>query len=389
MTTSGVLVCTRRLAWVLLVAAVAACSDGEARVGVLLPLSGPLAQQGEEARRGIELAWQELPEAERPLLVSADSLGTGVGTAAGFHDLVDQGATLVLGPITTECALTASAAAANRRVAFVTPSATGEEVTRDNPYAMRFCAGDVEMARELAVHARYTLRLSRLAVIVDLSSRHSLGFGEAFAREFQVRRGRIVEELTYQGTGRSAVSSTGQRDDRRGLLDRVAELDVEGVLVAGDHDDVLLMLEAARSPRVRELVLLGSSAWEGPALEASLPGRVGGAWRVSHYHHDEAALPSEAARGVSDFITRFEAAYGEPPGDLAALAYDTARAAFAVFDPSLDGPAIRERLAEIQFFVGITGSVHMDPGGRPRAKTFVLEQLHDEARSGFVQRLGD
>jgi branched-chain amino acid transport system substrate-binding protein len=338
-----------------------------------------MAALGAQARAGLMAALEELPPGERPRLVFEDDGGAAVATTAAYDSLVDQGATVVIGPLDTDCALAASVVSRRRRVPFLSPSASGDEVTRNNAYALRFCAGDAEMASELAVHARYALRLSRLAVIVDLSDRHALGFAESFSREFSVRRGRVVGELTFH---------PGDLDQAT-LLDRAAQWDVEGVLIMASHDDVLTMLEGARTPAADHLVLLGATDWEGPDLEAALVARAGGAWRVSHYHPDEALGAGDGAAALADFVAEYEKLHGEPPSDIAALTYDAARAVLSVFDPGLDGSEMAEQLRGIQYFVGITGTVHMDAGGRPRGKTFVLEQLRDPDRSAFFQRLGD
>ena len=235
------------------------------------------------------------------------------------------------------------------------------------------------MARALAVHARYSERLSRVAVIVDLSSRHSLDFAEAFSREFHVRRGRVMEEITFH-PGDADLGS---------LLDRAAEEDVEGVLIMASHDDVLRMVEGSRSPEAAELVLLGAAEWEGAALEAALANHPGGGWRVSHFHPGEAQAEADGSAAVVAFVAVYEEEFGKPPSDIAALTYDTTRAVLSVFDPRADGSEMAERLRKIQYFVGVTGTVHMDAGGRPRGKSFVLEQLHESPGSAFFQRLGD
>ncbi len=376
-------------AWALVVGfLLTACGGPEPAIGVLLPRSGARAVAGKGALAGFMLALDELPEGERPRILYADDGGDAVATTAAFESLVEQGATVVIGPLDTDCALAASEVSRRRRVPFLSPSATGDDVTRNNGYALRFCAGDAEMARELATHARYALRLSRVAVVVDLASRHALGFAEAFSREFHLRRGRIVGELGFHSSD----------DDRDSLLDRAAKLQVEAVLLMASHDDALGIVQGARSTEARELALLGASDWEGEALDQALGARPGSAWRVSHFHPEEAQARAPGAVGggapaggvsVAGFVDAFRALHGETPSDVAALTYDTARAVISVFDASADGSEMAHRLRDLQYFVGVTGTVHMDTGGRPRAKTFVLEQLHQADRPSFFQRLGD
>jgi branched-chain amino acid transport system substrate-binding protein len=348
------------------------CGRMESSVGILLPVSGRYASQGEAARRGVMLAWEQLPPEQRPPLVFADGESQGIATGTAFGVLADQGATVVLGPLDGNCARAASVVARIRRVPCLSPSATLEEVTRENSYALCFCVGDRDLARRLSSLARHELRLSTMALVVDLTSRQALNLAELFGREFHIGLGRVVGEVTYYHGD----------DGLGGALDRVAEMGVDGVLLAGHHDDVLAMLEGATNPRVKDLVLLGPPSWEGVALEAALDRRGIEAWRAGHFHADEQGPEAVA------FVEAFLEAYGEPPSGVAALAYDAAQAVFAAFDPDLDGSAMRDRLLEIQYFVGATGIVHMDSGGRPRSKSLVLEPLGASRLAAPVQRLG-
>ncbi len=380
-----------RIAVTLLLLA-AACGGPEPAVGVLLPRSGRTQAAGDQALAGIALALETLPEDARPRLVVADDGGTALATTAAYDVLVDEGAQVVIGPLDTGCALAAAVVARRRRVPFVSPSATGEEVTRNNTFAFRICAGDAEMARKLATHAAYDLRLQHVVVVVDLSDRHALGFAESFAHEFVVRRGRIVAELPFHPGD----------EDVPGLLDRAAERlrrsaeegrpvpdDRRGVLVMASHDDVLAMVRGARSPAVADLVLLGGADWEGPELEAALAGRFRGAWRVSHFHPDEGAPDATRGPDVSTFLDAWSRRHDEPPSDIAALAYDATLAVLPQLADAADGAELADRLRELAFLGGVTGRVHMDASGRPRNKSFVLEQLHDPRRSAFFERSGE
>ena len=361
-----------------LVLGLVACGGKPPAVGVLLPQSGPHAEAGRRALAAVLQAWDERPVAEQPRLLVADDGGSALTTTAAFDDLVDQGATVILGPLDTECALAASAAARLRRVPFLTPSATGEEVTRDNPYALRSCVGDDELARELAVHARYTLRLERVGVVVDLTDRHALGLAEAFEREFSQRRGRIVGELPFHPD-----EPTGK------VLATAAGWDADGLLLAASHGPVMDLLQTARPRDLADLVLLGDSRWNGPGLREQLAGRVAGAWVAGHFDPGEAQDEGPRAEAVADFLEAYRRREDAPPDDVAALTYDAARAVLQVFDGRRDGPELARALRELQYVVGVTGTLHMEGGGRPDGKTLVLRQLHDPSRPTFFERVGD
>lgn len=351
--------------------ALTSCQRRPARIGVLLPTSGNLEALGAQVLAGVRLAAAELPFDERPELIEYDAGSGALGAVMGYQHLVDKGATLVLGPLSTDQAVAVAVAARARRVPFVTPTATGDEVTRDNLWAFRFCATDAEFAEALAKFARFELQLQRVAVVSDLSSRWSVGLAREFGDAFRERNGRIVKECAQDPlAGRLP-----------GLLDELAGERVDGIVVATHHAELMALVEGSESPELREVVLLGVDGREDPRLRAAVEGRFAGAYLVSHFSPEEP--------GVSEFVKDFRDAEGHLPDDPSALGYDLARALFSIWSVDASPDALRQRLLDLHHVPGVTGTVRMDPGGTPGGKSIVLEQLHDPATARFVRRLAD
>ncbi|MHC4837946.1 MAG: ABC transporter substrate-binding protein [Planctomycetota bacterium] len=343
----------------------------EGVVGVILPLTGPLKQWGLDMQAAVEVALAELPADRRPLLVPCDNGGTARGTTTAFEHVQSQGATVVIGPLTTDNAITAGIVARGMALPAVLPAATGDEVLDGNTFSVRMCHGDAEAGRALAAWARDELGLQRVAVVIDLRASYSLGLTESFSREFQRRNGLVVDEVNYYG-GDPALAS---------VLDEVAALDVDGALLAGYAPDLILMVEGARDERVSDLVLLGGDAWGGAGLPEALAGRVKGAYHTRHFN------PEDESPRVAAFLDAYRAHTGSAPSDAAALAYDAASAVFSVFDPKLDGPELLVRLRELREFPGVTGTIDIDARGAPGHKAIILEQYHDPDRPAFVARI--
>ncbi|HZJ72566.1 MAG TPA: ABC transporter substrate-binding protein, partial [Planctomycetota bacterium] len=121
-------------------------------IGVALPLAGPLSEWGREARAGLELAFARGSQ-PAPRVVWEDTGGTPDGAMAALERLVDQGATLVVGPFTTDEAIAAGTLARSLGVPLVVPAATGAGVAEPHGPA----------ARALAEWAASDARLQRLA----------------------------------------------------------------------------------------------------------------------------------------------------------------------------------------------------------------------------------
>ncbi len=354
------------------------CGAEPPPIGVLLPKS---AVWGREAEQGLRLAYDELPEEGRPVLREADSGGTTQGAIDGFQMLVRSGATVVLGPFSTDTCIGTGVVADDLRVPFVSPSATAAVVTRDSDYALRVCYSDDEVARGLAAFATEDLELTRVALLVDLSRTYALGLAECFTDELARRHGRIVAEIGFWPDD----------EDLGDTLDRLVavvdpetpkdEASVQAVFVAGFGRDIVPMLRGATDKRVEALVLLGADGWNGAELRQLIPGRVAAAYHTSHFSIEE------QDPAVARFDAAYRARYGEAPSDMAALVYDAARVIFSVYDPRADGVMLRTRLRSVRRFGGVTGEIDLDFSGEPVGKSIVLEQIHDPGQPGFVRRL--
>ena len=338
-------------------------------VGVALPLAGPLAEWGQDARRGIELALARSPAPPRVLW--EDTGGTPDGAMAAMERLAEQGATLVIGPFTTDEAIAAGTLARSLGVPLIVPAATGSGVSEPGGWAVRLCYEDAEAGRALAEWAASDARLQRVALVIDLDSAYSLGLAEAFRHAFVRLGGRVAGEVAYRGGG----------DDRAGVLDRLAALDVQGALVAGYAPDIVAVLDAAPDARLSGLVLLGGDGWNGAGLREALAGRVAGAYHTRHFD------PSTEQPEAAEFTADYREQHAQEPTDAAALGHDAAAVALSVFDAGLDGAALRERLRTLRDQPGVTGTLSIGASGSALHKPVVLVRLDREPRAEVVGRL--
>jgi len=342
------------------------------RVGLVVPLSGPLAPWGHEMRIAVELALEDCPPERRPIVLQVDNGGSARRTSSAVAQLAEQGATALLGPLTTDNARAAGLTAQSLRLPAVVPAATGVQ-PGDGGFLFRTCASEVELATALARHAHAVLGLRRVAVAIDLSEGYSHGLAEAFTQEFRRLHGRIAGEVHFHGGAA----------DVQDVLDRVAALEVQGALVAAYGPDLVTMLDGARDPRLADLVLLGGDAWAVEGLSGAVAGRVAGAYHARHFD------PQDQDEAVVSFVRRWRERTGQLPGDVAALTYDAARLLFEVHDARAPGPMLREALLDRREVAGITGRISFDRSGAATRRTRLLVQVHDPGAAAVVARFGD
>ena len=131
---------------------------------------------------------------------------------------------------------------------------------------------------------------------------------------------------------------------------------------------------------------MGSDAWGTPDLVKLCGDECNGQFFSTHY----AAKGAKGATKV--FIDRYEAAYGALPADYAALTWDSIgilveaikNAGKVESSPRKMRKAVREGLAAIKSFDGITGSSKFDEQGDP-IKCAVIVKISDEGEFVFEE----
>jgi branched-chain amino acid transport system substrate-binding protein len=148
------------------------------------------------------------------------------------------------------------------------------------------------------------------------------------------------------------------------------------------YDEVPLIVNQARELGWIKPIM-GSDSWGSAELMNLCGDDCKGLFFSTHY----AAAGAEGA--TRDFIEAFKARYGYVPDDVAALTWDAIRLlARAIEKSSLSGDlkkdraAIKDQLAGIRDFDGITGNMTFTPEGDP-AKCAVVVKITDEGAFSF------
>ena len=377
------------------------------KVGLLLPLSGRYARQGDAILNAAQLALFDIGD-EQFRLLPFDTGGTAAGAADAAANALAASTSLILGPLLSE-EVTAAAplaeAAGVRVVAFSTdPDVAGngvylightslQQVERIVGQAFkagyrRFAALAPDTPYGRAVVAQYRAVLDRLGGELT-----RIGFYGADAAD----AADIVRDIADYDTRTAALERErellAERDDamsRRALT----RLDALHTLGEVDFDAILLADGGARLRQVAPLVpyydidpakvrLLGLGLWNDPLLLGE-PALVG-AWYV--------APPPEAE---ATFRRRYEQAYGRPPLRIAALAYDATALAAALGRRDRGADFSDRMLTTRRGFFGAAGAFRFLESGFSERGLAVLEigeggktTVLDAPGRGFTSAAGE
>lgn len=171
------------------------------KLGFIGPLTGGAALYGESAKRGAQIAVDEINAmADGKLTIEfnpQDDEHDSEKAVYAYQQLKDQGAQAVIGCVTTTPCLAVAPDANTDRMFMLTPSATSPKVTegRDNVY--QICFSDPTMGNESAQFIKDKALASKVALIYNNADAYSQGIATAFKAKAAELGLQIVSETTF------------------------------------------------------------------------------------------------------------------------------------------------------------------------------------------------
>lgn len=345
-----------------------ACGSGNdtIKLGVIGPLTGDYSLYGLSVQNGAQLAVDELNAAGGILgkdveLIAYDSKGDPTEGVNAYNRLRDQdGIDALVGGTFSGVTLAIKELAVEDGMPVLTPTATNPNVTLDASNIFRACYTDSYQGSVAAVFADESLEASKAAVLYNRDDAYSEGLADAFVTEFE-SRGTVVESLTY-GAG---------DDDYSSLLTVIANSDAEVVFLPGYVAEVGAILSQAADLGI-EIPFIGGDGWD--SIEQNYAAVAEGNYFGNHYAKTD---PSDV---VQNFVSGFEAEFGESPSALAALAYDAVYALAEAFEDagSAEPDAVIAALADLEYLNAVTGSIKFDENGDPIKAITMIQIVNGE-----------
>jgi branched-chain amino acid transport system substrate-binding protein len=359
-----------------LVVGLAACGGGKTeviKVGFNIPLTGDSPKIGEGAKYAGELVLKSINnELEvkgkkyKVQFIYVDNELKPESAVQSALRLIDQDQVLaVMGPCGSGRANPAGQVNNENRTPMVSPWATNPTVTLDRPYVFRACILDPVQATSAVSFIKSQFGdVSKVAVLYNIEDDYSKGLAEFFRDNWNKEAGKSVV----------AFESFGQKDqDFSTQLTKIVASGAEFLYLPVYYNHVALIVPQAKDLGWGDKPVFGSDSWGSADLWTLSKGAVEGCYFTTHY------AAAGATGDTKKFIDEYTAAYGYVPDDVAALSYDAARIILkAIQDAGLTGDlakdrqAIRDAIANMKDFPGITGKMTFDPNGDPYKPAVVV-----------------
>ena len=146
--------------------------SGEISIGVVLPVTGPLASTGELMKQGLELALDEINNTHlsdtRLKFIIEDDTGTPEGAVAAYNTLIHQeGVSVILGPATSSATQAAFPIAQENGVVAISPTSGARGLSAIGDFVFRVPLATNIVALK-GVETTYTkLGYQRVATLYD------------------------------------------------------------------------------------------------------------------------------------------------------------------------------------------------------------------------------
>ena len=359
------------------------------KVGINAPITGDIPKVGEGTKYAAELWLEDMNKAggievggkKYPVeLVIEDSESKAESAVKANTKLITQDDVLIIvGPQSSKEAIPAGDVANNYQTPMISPWSTNPDTTAGRPYVFRACFLDPFQGPMLANFITDEFKFTKAAVLYDVASDYPKGLAEFFKKAWEEKHG--------PGSVVAYESFTTKDTDFSSQLTKIIHSGAEVLFTPQYYNEVALIVQQAKSLGWKGPIV-GSDSW-GSAETVQLCGPACyGAFFSTHY-------AAAGAKGATKaFIDRYKAKYGYEPDDVAALTWDALGLAQKAIESIKelsgsikdDRKAVRDALAQIKDFDGITGKMTFSGTGDPQ-KCAVIVKISDKGAYEFYKSI--
>lgn len=221
-------------------------------VGVITPLTGPVAAYGEQVKNGAETAAEEINKAggingEKIVLKLLDDAGDPKQAVSVANQAAGEGIRYVVGPVLSGTSMAASDVLAENGILMVTPTATTPDLTTRGLWnVLRTCGRDDQQAEVAAAYVVENLKDKKIAVLHDKAP-YGKGLADGFKKA--INAGGITE-VVYEGL------NPGDKDFSA-IVTRLKSENVDVIYFGGYHPEGGLLARQMHDQGVKAQIFGG------------------------------------------------------------------------------------------------------------------------------------
>ena len=357
------------------------------RIGVNAPLTGDIPKVGEGTKYAAQMWLEDVNAAggikvggkmyKVELVIEDNESKAESAVKANTKLITEEDVLAIVGPQSSKQAIPAGGKANELGTPMVSPWSTNPDTTKDRPFIFRGCFLDPFQGPVVAKFIKNEFGYKKAAVLYDVASDYPKGLAEFFKAAW--------EDMNGPGSVVAYESFTTKDQDFSSQLTKIKNSGAEVLFTPQYYNEVPLIVQQAHQLGWNKPIV-GSDSW-GSAETVKLCGKdCYGLFFSTHY-------AAAGAKGATKaFIDRYEKAHGYVPDDVAALTWDAMRIVQAAIEGAgkltgnlkKDRKAVRDALASIKNFAGITGGMTFTEDGDP-VKCAVIVRISDAGEFEFFK----
>ncbi|MGD8242554.1 MAG: ABC transporter substrate-binding protein [Desulfobacterales bacterium] len=357
------------------------------KIGINAPITGDIPKVGEGSKYAAEM-WLEDIKAAGGLdvggvkydveVIVEDNESKPESAAKAATKLITEDEVLaIVGPQASSQAIPAGEMANNYGTPMISPWSTNPDTTKDRPFVFRGCFLDPFQGPVVANFIKDEFGFTKAAVLYDIASDYPKGLAEVFKEAW--------EKLNGPGSVVAFESFTTKDADFSSQLTNIINSGAQVLFTPQYYNEVALIVQQAHELGFTAPIV-GSDSW-GSAETVKLCGEdCYGLFFSTHY------AAAGATGATKEFIERYEKKYGYTPDDVGALTWDALRIVQTAIENTgkltgkleKDRIAVKDALANIKEFDGITGKMTFTPDGDP-IKCAVIVRISEKGEFEFYK----
>ena len=349
----------RTFCWVLIIGLVislgmlgCAKEDEEMKIGAILPLTGDGAKYGEAAKKGIDLAVEDINlkggiKGRKIKVVFEDSQGSpAIGVAAVKKLITVERVPVIIGDLFSSVTLAIAPIANENKVAILSPASSAPAITNAGDYIFRNCASDIFEGSIMGNFAVAKLGIKRVAVLY-INNDYGVGISDVFKKTFIQKSGYVtIEEAFDQGA-----------TDFRTQLSKVNASHPQAVYIVG-YRELGQLLKQAMELGIK-VQFLSTVMFEDPEIL-----KIAGYAAEGVIYSARAYDPQGKDEAIQNFVRSFKQRYGVIPDIFSGLSYDSVKIlALAIEKGGFNSEGIKKALYEIKHYPAVVGDTSFDENG--------------------------
>ena len=339
----------------------------EVKIGVIMPMSGPIGGFGQSANKGIVLAHElqpKLKNGDSIKVILLDNKSDKIESANAMQKLVsDDNVAAVVGALTSTNTMAITKIAGQNRTPMVAPVATNILVTKNRKYANRVCFSDAFQGQVAANFIKNDLKKSKVVVITDVKQDYSIGISKVFKKAFKKLGGKVLKQ----------VKITSGNSDFKAAISSIKSLKPELVFFPIYSAEAALIAKQAKQLGL-DVPFVGTDGMTADKVFFE----TGGSAVEGFYNTDLfSADAPKTTKASQEFEKAYKVKYGEGVHPFAALSADSyniiVNAMNQCSDPS-NGPCINENIKSTKGFEGVSGVITIEKNG-DATRSAVINQI--------------